>query len=135
MSPRGDVELLPRQDPGESPAEAWRQPDFNDSQWEQGAGGFGFGDDDDVTVLTDMQGGYVSVYIRKEFSVSAVNAAAAVELVIDYDDGFIAYLNGREVARRYMPDGRCHVCDARLFLARSGNAGDYFPGHGRRFAP
>jgi parallel beta-helix repeat protein len=91
--------------PPSTPAEAWRTLDFDDSRWEEGVAGFGFGDDDDVTVLTDMQGGYVSVYIRKEFFVSSLNAAASVELVIDYDDGFVAYLNGREAARRCMPDG------------------------------
>lgn len=88
-----------------TPVETWRTLDFDDSRWEKGVAGFGFGDDDDVTILTDMQGGYVSVYIRKEFFVSSLNAAASVELVIDYDDGFIAYLNGREAARRCMPDG------------------------------
>ncbi len=91
--------------PASTPADAWRQPDFDDSQWEKGVAGFGFGDDDDVTVLADMHDSYVSVYVRKEFSVSSVDAAAAVELMIDYDDGFIAYLNGREVARRGMPEG------------------------------
>lgn len=88
-----------------APAEAWRETYFDDSAWETGAGGFGFGDDDDVTVLADMPGGYVSVYVRQEFAVSDVNAAAVVELAIDYDDGFVAYLNGREVARRHMPEG------------------------------
>jgi parallel beta-helix repeat protein len=87
------------------PADAWRQVDFDDSQWEAGAAGFGFGDEDDATILDDMQGNYVSVYIRREFIVASVDGADAVELTIDYDDGFIAYLNGREVARRSMPGG------------------------------
>jgi len=86
------------------PADAWKAIDFDDSTWETGASGFGFGDNDDTTVLTDMQGGYLTLYIRKAFSVAAV-PEGAVELVIDYDDGFIAYLNGKEVARRQMPAG------------------------------
>ncbi len=87
------------------PDDAWRQIDFDDSGWETGPAGFGFGDDDDATVLDDMRGSYLTVYIRKEFSVASVAPEAVLELAIDYDDGFIAYLNGREVARRSMPAG------------------------------
>lgn len=110
----GGVDLVPpgavwkffrgRTAPG-TPGDAWRQVNFDDSRWETGPAGFGFGDDDDATVLTDMLGRYVTVYIRKEFSLTSVPSAAPVELTIDYDDGFIAYLNGREVARRNMPAG------------------------------
>lgn len=85
--------------------DAWTDADFDDSLWEVGAAGFGFGDDDDATILSDMQGNYATVYIRKKFSIAAMDAAAVLELTIDYDDGFIAYLNGVEVARRGMPDG------------------------------
>lgn len=91
--------------PAGEPADAWTGVNFDDSLWETGAAGFGFGDDDDATVLADMQGSYATVYIRREFSIAAVDAAAVLELTIDYDDGFIACLNGVEVARRGMPDG------------------------------
>ncbi len=91
--------------PAGDPTDAWTQTDFDDSLWETGTAGFGFGDDDDATVLDDMQGNYVAVYIRREFEVASMDASAVLELVIDYDDGFVAYLNGREVARRSMPDG------------------------------
>jgi hypothetical protein len=47
-----------------------------------------------------MHNQYVSVYLRNRFSVSSLAAEATVELVIDYDDGFVAYLNGHEVARQ-----------------------------------
>ncbi len=87
------------------PADAWTKPGFSDSAWETGPSGFGYADNDDATVLTDMEDNYVSVYIRKEFSASQLSPSQPVELVIDYDDGFIAYLNGQEVARRHMPDG------------------------------
>lgn len=85
--------------------DAWTDADFDDSLWEVGAAGFGFGDDDDATILSDMQGNYATVYIRRKFSVGDLDSAAGLELVIDYDDGFIACLNGVEVARRGMPDG------------------------------
>lgn len=87
------------------PADAWKETSFDDSSWETGDSGFGYGDGDDATILDDMEGSYVTVYIRKEFSVSPLSLDEIVQLVIDYDDGFIAYLNGREIARRHMPDG------------------------------
>ncbi|MCK4292237.1 MAG: right-handed parallel beta-helix repeat-containing protein [Planctomycetes bacterium] len=86
------------------PADAWYQIDFNDLDWETGDSGFGYGDSDDETKLDDMQYNYVTVYIRKEFSVSSLPGDEMVELVIDYDDGFIAYLNGDEVKRRHVTD-------------------------------
>ncbi|UCG56805.1 MAG: right-handed parallel beta-helix repeat-containing protein [Phycisphaerales bacterium] len=92
-------------EPPSVPADAWKDTDFNDSHWETGDSGFGYGDGDDATALDDMRGEYVTVYIRTEFSVSSLSGDEVVQLVIDYDDGFIAYLNGHEVARRHMPDG------------------------------
>lgn len=88
-----------------TPATAWRQVDFEDSLWPSGPAGFGYGDIGLGTVLSDMHGGYATVYLRKQFSVATVVPSAPVELTIDYDDGFIAYLNGKEVARRNMPTG------------------------------
>jgi hypothetical protein len=93
------------QNPASEPPEAWKDPDFDDSQWQVGPSGFGYGDNDDATILGDMQGHYVTVYIRREFLVASPAPAGRLELTIDYDDGFIAYLNGREVARRGMPAG------------------------------
>jgi len=90
------------------PNDYWKEPDFNDLDWETGPSGFGYGDGDDATELLDMQNNYVTVYIRKEFpvSLSSLDPCAVVELVINYDDGFIAYLNGGdEIERRHMPDG------------------------------
>ncbi len=84
---------------------AWAQLDFDESDWEVGPSGFGYGDDDDATQLEDMRHNYVSVYIRNTFSPSSLPPDAMVELLIDYDDGFIAYLNGQEVARERIASG------------------------------
>ena len=96
---RGDV-------PPSEPNEYWKEPDFNDSGWETGQSGFGYGDGDDNTELLDMQYNYVTVYIRKEFpvSLSSLDPNGIVQLVIDYDDGFVAYLNGDFVTSKHMPD-------------------------------
>jgi hypothetical protein len=88
-----------------TPADAWKEPGFNDSGWEQGPGGFGYGDSGLTTILGDMKGNYVTLYIRTAFSVPAPVPDQILEMEMDYDDGFIAYLNGKEVARRQMPAG------------------------------
>jgi outer membrane protein assembly factor BamB len=84
---------------GDDPPENWNQVRFSDRSWKTGAAGFGYGDKDDQTTLK-MKGHYRSVYIRKTFKGSQLTNARELSLAINYDDGFIAYLNGQEVARR-----------------------------------
>ncbi len=86
------------------PADAWAELDFDDDAWEVGPSGFGYDDGDDATVLNDMEDSYRTVYIRHEFNVGAVPEGDLV-LSVDYDDGFIAYINGAEVHRENMPGG------------------------------
>lgn len=76
----------------------WNQPGFDDSGWESGPGGFGYADNDDRTVLEDMQGHYSSVFIRKMFQVSDPSNLGKLVLTALVDDGFVAYINGVEVA-------------------------------------
>ncbi len=84
------------------PAAGWKLPAFNDAAWPAGQGGFGFGDADDNTVLPTP---LVSVYIRKTFSVTDKTKIAEAILHMDYDDGFVAYLNGYRIASANMPPG------------------------------
>lgn len=70
------------------------------ADWASGPGGFGYGDSDDATVLSDMQNRYVTVHIRREFNVPAgVDTNALLKLTVDYDDAYVAYLDGVEIAR------------------------------------
>lgn len=73
----------------------WFLPEFDDSSWESGQAGFGYADDDDSTVLPT---GTLTVYARKKFNVPDVSAITGAILNVDYDDGFIAYLNGVAIA-------------------------------------
>ena len=84
--------------PTSQPNANWNQPGFNVSSWSTGPSGFGFGDDDDATVIPTA----MSVYIRKTFYITDVSAVGYMVLDIDYDDGFVAYLNGQEIARNLM---------------------------------
>lgn len=74
----------------------WRNPGFDDSNWESGSAGFGYGDGDDTTIIPN---GSAAVFLRKSFSFEDINTVEALLLDIDYDDGFVAFLNGTEIAR------------------------------------
>jgi hypothetical protein len=84
----------------------WMLPEFNDATWPTGNGPFGFGSWAGVVAGTDisaaMLGKVPTLYLRKTFNVTPEQAASAtnLELVALYNDGFIAFLNGTEVARR-----------------------------------
>ena len=92
------------------PPRNWRTMNFDDNEWEKGPSGFGYGDNDDMTKLTDMrfyektadepeQPGYLSLFIRRSFQIRNLPEIKQLIFRVDYDDGFIAYLNGKEIAR------------------------------------
>ncbi|NOT37628.1 MAG: T9SS type A sorting domain-containing protein [Saprospiraceae bacterium] len=74
----------------------WNTLDFNTVSWNKGKGGFGYGDNDDGTVLPAST---LSVYYRKNFTIVQADKILSAILNMDYDDSFIAYINGVEVAR------------------------------------
>lgn len=81
---------------------AWTQLAFDDSVWPEGQSGFsnglvGYGE---ATQLRDMFASYGSVYFRKNFAVADPKQVQWLILRVDYSAGFVAYLNGREIARR-----------------------------------
>lgn len=87
------------------PIDLWRQPDFDDSGWLQGAGIIGYGESDTDVVLDDMRDSYTSIYVRAEFQVADPSSVESLILDVEYDDGYVAYLNGTEVVVTNMPDG------------------------------
>jgi len=91
-----------------APPSDWITAGFDDSAWLAGNSGIGYGDDDpdDATILSDMQGNYATVYTRKIIDYDGSVDIDSLALEIDYDDGFVAYINGQEVARANMPVGQ-----------------------------
>ena len=73
----------------------WKSIAYDDSFWSVGNGGIGYGDGDDVTVIPPVS----SVYLRTSFTVLDTSLFRAAILHADYDDGFVAYLNGIEMCR------------------------------------
>jgi hypothetical protein len=83
-----------------SPVTAWRQVSFNDSAWLLGAAPFHYGEGlTGGTLLSDMRGNYTCIFLRTRFVVTNVSEVDRLELLADYDDGFVAWINGTEVAR------------------------------------
>ena len=78
-----------------NPPTGWMHPDFDDSEWLSGVSGFGYGDNDDATIIPP----YMSNFVRKSFDIESIDNIARIILHIDYDDAFVAYLNGIEIAR------------------------------------
>lgn len=78
------------------PPIAWKNLEFDDQSWLSGPSGFGYGDNDDSTVVPITTN---SVYIRKTFFIENLNTVNLAVLHVDYDDAFVAYLNGIEIAR------------------------------------
>ena len=86
-------------------ANTWYQNNFNASSWTRGAGGVGYEASSGyqnyigIDVINQMYGINGTCYIRIPFTGEGGGFDRLV-LKIRYDDGFIAYLNGVEVARR-----------------------------------
>src|SRR6185503_6596434 len=87
--------------PSSEPPPAWRTPGFNDQGWAAGATGIGYGDGDD---RTEVPAGTLSVYARSAFQVGDPADITDVLLDLDFDDGFVAFLNGVEIARENIAD-------------------------------
>ncbi|HLP13523.1 MAG TPA: lamin tail domain-containing protein [Flavobacteriales bacterium] len=81
--------------PASEPSASWTNPGFSASGWSTGTGGLGYGDGDDATTIAPT----LSVYMRHVFTISDTADIENAIFHIDYDDGFVAYLNGVEIAR------------------------------------
>ncbi len=97
----GEGESCPYLVPDRDLGTVWQEIGFDDSDWEIGEPGFGYEDDDDITILPY---GTQSVYMRIEFTVQDISDITDLYFDVDYDDGFVAYINGTEVARENVVD-------------------------------
>jgi hypothetical protein len=88
-----------------SPVEAWRDLTFVEStNWLSGQTPIGYGDGDDNTTLSDMQGNYSTVYLRHPVVMPAVIPSQLL-LRVYVDDGAIVWINGVEVGRPFVSAG------------------------------
>ena len=83
---------------------SWMTTGFSDGGWNTGNAPFWYGDSTAAgTKLADMQNNYSTFYLRSTFSVSNLSSILNVSFTVDYDDGFVIWINGQEALRRNAP--------------------------------
>ena len=80
-----------------APTSAWRQIGFDDSAWAQNISGFS-SSGDEATYVSYFPV-HPSVFFRRQFILEDASHIKWLLLRLDYDAGFVAYLNGVEVLR------------------------------------
>ncbi len=86
----------------------WIQPAFDDSTWPVGVYGVGYesGTGAENLIQTTVPSSSRSVYTRYVFDVADVSVVSSMLIGADYDDGWVAWINGVEVYRSpEMPAG------------------------------
>jgi len=74
----------------------WIEKDFDDSNWNTGVLGIGYGDGDDNTTVPEAT---LSVFTRTTFTIEDTSDITNMYLHVDYDDAYVAYINGTEISR------------------------------------
>ncbi len=95
-------------DDGSDQGTAWVAPAFEDSLWNSGPAELGYGDNDEVTVVSF--GGvnnnkHLTTYFRHSFNVPNPSIYTVLRIGVFRDDGIVVYLNGNEVFRNNMGNG------------------------------
>ena len=81
---------------------SWSELSFDASDWSVGTSPFGYNNEGIATDVAEaMDGRTPSLYLRKTFTVTADEAAKAFpfRLTAAADSGFVAFVNGHEIAR------------------------------------
>lgn len=87
-------------DNGTDQGTSWRSVGFDDSSWNTGISEFGYGENDEATVVSfgpNSNNKYVTTYFRKTINLS--NTFSSFMLKCKRDDGIVVYFNGNEVYR------------------------------------
>ncbi len=75
----------------------WYMPAYDDSLWPVDTARIGYGNEGREEVIVDDQ--TQSLYLRYKFNLQDPSSFKEMSLVADYDDGYIVYLNGKEIVR------------------------------------
>ncbi|MCX8155485.1 MAG: Ig-like domain-containing protein, partial [Verrucomicrobiae bacterium] len=83
-----------------NPIEAWRQLSYDASAWPTGVTYFYYGDPLSGTLIPAMNNnGYSTLFMRKTFVIEEPAFVTNLILRVAVDDGYVAWINGVEVAR------------------------------------
>ena len=96
----------------EGPINGWLSSAFDDSEWKEGRTGIGYdnttkyiphiGEGGDVN--SEMRGNNSSIFIRVPFTIESPRGISDLVLRMKWEDGFIAYLNEKEIHSESAPD-------------------------------
>ncbi len=75
------------------PSKGWEKPEFQDDSWKKGKAAFGTPRNGEANTPWETK----EIWVRREFSLPAVNDAAELYLIYSHDDDFELYLNGTEI--------------------------------------
>ncbi len=100
------------------PPAGWARRGFDDANWPRArAVGRRRGAIEDVAFAPGVRFSVAQLSLRGKFLVSDPSAVRGLKLSMTYRGGVVAYLNGREIARRHLPAGKL---DANTPAARYG---------------
>jgi hypothetical protein len=105
------------------PSSSWKTASFDDASWSSAQTGVGYDKDSTYEINLDLEEDmfddssrpptiYNSAYIRVEFDVTDASEIEQLALRMKYDDGFVAYLNGTEVASANAPSSLSYASSA-----------------------
>ncbi len=87
----------------------WFNPNFNDNSWSTGSTPFGYENSSGSStsyagiIDTSVPSGTTSLYLRQDFFLADRTTVSDLLLELQYDDGFIVYLNGERVEEQAAP--------------------------------
>ena len=88
---------------------SWKTVGFDDTSWASGRtgvgyeGGSGYEGEIALDLESDMRNENTTAYLRIPFNVTDASSVSSLRLRVKYDDGYAAFLNGREIARKNAP--------------------------------
>ncbi len=95
-----------------APVDGWTAAEFDDTQWQDGSTGFGYDLSGDYAPYISANGNVQaqmsnlngSLYLRIPFDISDPEIIASMQLSMRFDDGFIVWINGNQVASSRAPE-------------------------------
>lgn len=86
----------------------WMTGAYVPAGWLEGNMPFRYGDGAGGTLLNDMQNNYSTVYLLSTFNAQNITSLKDVNLSVNFDDGFVIWINGEEVFSMYAPEDRAY---------------------------
>ena len=74
------------------PADGWCEASWDDSDWEQGPGGFGTQGTPRAVIGTEWKGS--DIWLRRSFDLTAIPTEGEISLSIHHDEDAEIYING-----------------------------------------